>query len=582
MFPVLLVCVPPLLYCQQFTQLTSPPLTNTPGDSRSVNIVDVNGDGLDDIFISNGLGGGQNNELYLNLGGLQFEAVQNAPIVLDNSPSDGATFADTDNDGDPDAFVVTWYGEPNFFYRNDGISEFTHLPDAVTGTTGTYSETAAFADYNNDGLVDVYITNSDGDLRNMLYKNTGNNGFEKISATWLNEAKPTRAAVWSDFDNDCDQDLYTTNEGSNWNSFYRNDGGGMFVKIIGDPSVAETIGSMTASWGDVNNDGLQDLFVGNAGYFQEKNNRLFINNGNGGFTAASTGPINTDGGCTYGSAFADYDNDGDLDLFVANGFCTGTIVNFLYRNNGAGIFERDTTALPSFQTPCSFGTAWGDLNNDGFVDLVVSTCKNNNNAPQTNHLVFTNQGNGNNWLKINLEGTSSNRSAIGAQVRVTAIINGQTVTQLREISAQTGYCGQNSLTAHFGLADADSIESMAVNWPSGLEQLWGNIAANQTISLVEGQPSTVQTPNVFIRLKVAPNPFGDSLECILETEKPLTDARLVLQDAQGRVVQERNFGKLASGTHNLLLDVPGLPGGVYVLQLMDKGSGQQAAVKVVK
>ena len=148
------------LSAQQFTQLNNSPLSNTPGDSRSVNIVDVNGDGLDDVFISNGLQGGQNNELYLNLGNGVFEAVQNDPIVLDHSPSDGATFADTDNDGDLDAYMVTWYGAPNFFYRNVGNGNFTHLPDAVTGNTGTHSETAAFGDYDNDGLVDVYITNS--------------------------------------------------------------------------------------------------------------------------------------------------------------------------------------------------------------------------------------------------------------------------------------------------------------------------------------------------------------------------------------------------------------------------------------
>ncbi|HOY06906.1 MAG TPA: CRTAC1 family protein [Saprospiraceae bacterium] len=484
-----LVLTGTVAHAQQFTALTDSPLVTTPGDSRSVNLIDVNGDGLDDVFISNGLNTGQNNELYLNQGKGVFKAVEGDPIVLDHSPSDGTTFADSDNDGDLDAYMVTWFGRPNFFYRNEGKGTFAHLPEAVTCSAGTHSETAAFGDYNNDGLADIFITNSGGsDLRNFLYRNTGNNTFVKESASWLDDQTPSRSANWADYDNDGDLDLYVTNEEENKNTLLRNNGNGTFAKVTDDPAVMESQSSITASWGDVNNDGFLDLFVGNTGNFVPDNNRLFMNNGNGSFTAAAPGPINSDGGCSFGSAFEDYDNDGDLDLFVANGFCNGLTVNFLYKNNGAGIFERDNSALDSYITTCSYGAAWGDLNDDGFPDLVVANCKKTPTAPEPNHSVFMNKGNGNHWLKIRLVGTASNRSAIGARILVKAVIDGQPVTQVREITAQSGYCGQNSLTAHFGLGASVQADSVFVKWPSGQEQALGMTAAGQVITIVEKKP----------------------------------------------------------------------------------------------
>lgn len=475
----------PFLHAQQFIQIKNGPLVSKPGDSRSINLVDVNGDGLDDVFISKGLKGGQNNDLYLNLGKGNFQAITSDSITLDMSPSDGATFADTDNDGDLDAYVTTWYRRPNLFYTNDGKGNFTHQLQGITAQMGTYSETAAFGDYDNDGLVDVYITNSAGDKRNLLYHNTGNNTFERIQLDWLNEALPSRSANWADYDNDGDLDLFVANEEANFNSLFKNQGKGHFEKITNDPVVRDTFSSITASWGDVNNDGFLDLFVGNAGYMKAQNNQLFLNNHKGGFTSAPIGPIQTDGGCSFGSAFADYDNDGDLDLFVSNGYCAGEIVNFLYCNKGDGTFERDLQGLPNFSTPCSFGTAWSDLNNDGFQDLVVSTCKNGQNDPEPSNMLFMNQGNKNTWLKIHLSGTQSNQAAIGAKLRVRSTIDGKAVWQMREISAQSGYAGQNSLTAHFGLANARRVDELVIEWPSGVRQQFKKVKAGRRYQLKE-------------------------------------------------------------------------------------------------
>lgn len=567
---------------QLFAPLTNSPLTSTPGDSRSVNIIDFNNDGLEDIYITNGLQGGQNNELYLNLGNGQFVPITNDPMVQDNSPSDGATCADTDNDGDLDCFMVTWYGKRNYYYVNTGDTSFQHLPDAITGSLGTYSETAAFADYNRDGRVDIYITNSEGDKRNLLYRNDGNHVFTKITAPWLNENKLSRAAVWADYDNDGDPDLYVANENQTANQLFRNDGTDSFFKITNDPSVQETQSSMTASWGDVNNDGWQDLFVGNAGYFQAQTNRLFLNNGLGGFTAAAAGPISTDASCTYGSAFADYDNDGDLDLWVSNGFCNAPVLNYLYQNDGTGQFTRDLTALSDFTTPCSFGSAWGDLDNNGFPDLVVSTCKNTSAAPLPNNMVWMNQGNGHHWLKIQLAGTVSNRSAIGAQIRLFATINGQNTVQLREISAQTGYCGQNSLIAHFGLGTTTQADSVQVWWPSGVKQTFHNLPSDAQILLTENNSSvgTATWNTVPFRLTVAPNPVEDTLRFTVESETVLTPVVYTLSHPDGRVFRTESAAQLPAGRTTVEWSTANLSPGMYWLTV-ETSSGKRV-VPVVR
>lgn len=567
---------------QLFAPLTNSPLTSTPGDSRSVNIIDFNNDGLEDIYITNGLQGGQNNELYLNLGNGQFVPITNDPMVQDNSPSDGATCADTDNDGDLDCFMVTWYGKRNYYYVNSGDTSFQHLPDAITGSLGTYSETAAFADYNRDGRVDIYITNSEGDKRNLLYRNDGNHVFTKITAPWLNENKLSRAAVWADYDNDGDPDLYVANENQTTNQLFRNDGTDSFFKITNDPSVQEAQSSMTASWGDVNNDGWQDLFVGNAGYFQAQTNRLFLNNGVGGFTAAAAGPISTDASCSYGSAFADYDNDGDLDLWVSNGFCNPPVLNYLYQNDGTGHFTRDLTALSDFTTPCSFGAAWGDLDNNGFPDLVVSTCKNTSAAPLPNNMVWMNQGNGHHWLKIQLAGTVSNRSAIGAQIRLFATINGQNTVQLREISAQTGYCGQNSLIAHFGLGTTTQADSVQVWWPSGMKQTFHNLPSDAQILLTENNSSVGAAAwnTVPFRLTVAPNPVEDTLRFTLESETVLMPVAYTLSHPDGRVFRTESAAQLPAGRTTVEWSTANLSPGMYWLTV--ETSAGKRVVTVVR
>jgi hypothetical protein len=189
---------------------------------------------------------------------------------------------------------------------------------------------------------------------------------------------------------------------------------------------------------------------------------------------------------SFSAAWSDIDNDGDLDLFVTNAYNpVAAELNLLYRNNGDATFTKIESGAPATDLSWSYGCAFGDYDNDGFEDLAVATVAFSGN--DTNDFLYHNDGNTNHWLTVKLVGTVTNRSAIGTKILVKATINGNVVWQMREISAQSSYCGQNDLRAHFGLGDADQIETIVVKWLSGAEETYSNINENQFITIVEGQ-----------------------------------------------------------------------------------------------
>ncbi|MEL6831485.1 MAG: FG-GAP-like repeat-containing protein [Bacteroidota bacterium] len=555
------------ILCQLFEPITTGSIATSQRDSRSSNFVDLNGDGYDDIFITNGPSSGQSNQLFISNGDGTFSAITSDPIVQDQSASDGASFGDMDNDGDLDAFVVTWYGERNYFYRNNGDGSFSFESSTAHTGSGTYSETCSWGDYDQDGWLDLYITNSTDFAtnsasikRNQMWHNTGTGGLERIiNSAVVTDADISRSVQWIDYDLDGDPDLFVGNEENERNRLYENTGG-IFGNISG-PVTSGNRSSTGSSWGDIDNDGDFDLFVAN---FSNQNNQLYQNNGDGTFTAISGSAMPADGGCSFGSAFGDYDNDGDLDLFVANGFCGNNLQNFLYRNTGDGTFTRDNSSISNLNTQCSFGAAWGDLDNDGFLDLVVANCKGNNSQSQPPNTLLRNTGNGNNWIKFRLEGVSSNRSAIGAIVRIQAEINGQTIWQTRTISGQSGYNGQNSLTVHFGLKDATAIDSLQIIWPGGLENRLSGLSINRTHDFIE--PTTNNTNGAIDAeqfLKVSPNPSRELIRLELLSALTQNDSTLRLHDTNGRLVFEQQLEPLQK---ILELNVGHLPQGVYMLQ----------------
>lgn len=562
---------------QQFSKVTTGSIVATPSGSRSCNFLDVNNDDYQDILITNGKTGGQNNFLYLNNGNGTF-SLTTGPIVNDGTPTDGASCADFDNDGWMDACAVNWYNVDNLLYRNSG-GTMVKIDTGVVPNHAGYSEAAAWGDYNQDGLVDLYVTNSAGTNRNYLYKNLGMGGFQKINGIApVNDGFPSRSTNWIDYDLDGDQDLFVANENGQANNLYRNDGGGAFTSLNATPPVSGNRNSMSSSWADYDNDGDFDLFVAN--YMEA--NRLYKGNGIGGFSTAAN-PFGADIGCSWSSSFADYDNDGDLDLFVTNGHCANNLSNYLYENNGNGTFTRNTTEPMATDQGGSYGCAWGDYDNDGFMDLVVANWQGETQANSLYH----NNGNANHWMELKLEGTVSNRAGIGAIVRCKAVINGNPVWQMREVSSQTGYCSQNSLEVHFGLGDATTIDSLQVIWPSGIVQEFLNLISHRRYTLTENNPITIVGRNEYITpkhsLSVFPNPNTGSFSVEVGglAGKPL---KMEMVDLHGKVVYRNDFSPASPLVKLRISDViRDRLNGVYFLSISGKsGVLQREKVVVVR
>jgi hypothetical protein len=494
-------------------------------------LFDYDGDGDIDIFIVNGsrLGGydpasAPRSELYRNDGEWRFSPVGAAAGVDHVGWGMGVSVADYNADGLPDLYLAN-YGA-NALYENRGDGTFAEVAAERGVDFAGWSSTAAFGDYDGDGDLDFYLANYidfDPDYRpvdmsfcswrgidvfygprgmpgepDQFYRNQGAGAGwsfrEDGAAVGLADHDYYGfAALAGDWDGDADLDIYIAND-STPNLLYRNDGGVFSdVSLISATAYSEDgreQGGMGLAGGDYDGDGDFDLFVTN---FSHDNNTLYENNGRGFFTDASfTSALGKDS-ITYlgwGTGFFDYDNDGDDDLFVANGHVYPAVDrhdlgtryaqrNQLFENDGSGAFVEVGLDLgPGMQVAkSSRGSAFADFDDDGDLDIAIV------NIDDTPTLLRNDGGNRNNWLMVCLRDRGANPSAVGA--RVSAWRGGR--RQAREVRAGTSYISQDDTRLHFGLGQADRADSLVVRWPDGVEVAYADVAANQLITIRRGE-----------------------------------------------------------------------------------------------
>jgi hypothetical protein len=494
--------------------------------SGGVALFDYDNDGYLDIFFVNSLtvellkaNKKSRSALYRNNRDGTFSDVTDKAGVSDVGWGMGCAVGDFNNDGFDDLYVTSV--GPDHLFKNNGNGTFADVTQKAGVSDPRFSTGAAFLDYDNDGRLDLFVTNYVGfDLDHLpafgvdpscqfkgvpvqcgprglpgagdsLFHNNGDGTFTDVSKkAGVADSRGYYGldVVGSDFDGDGWIDIFVAND-STPNFLYHNNGNGTFSEIGFESGTAldkngNEQGCMGVTLGDYNHDGLLDLFITN---FDDEYNVLYRNAGRGSFV-----DVSYESGVAmislpyvgWGTKFFDYDNDGWLDLFVANGHAYPQRDRYrqrklLHRNNHDGTFSEVAAQFGSalMEERASRGTAFGDIDNDGDVDIVVNDL---DGLPQ---LLRNDGGNKNNWIMVKTIGTKSNRNGIGAKVK---IVSGDLI-QVDEVRSGGSYISQSDLRLHFGLEKRTVVDLIQVRWPSGAVDTLTNVAVNKIVTVKEGK-----------------------------------------------------------------------------------------------
>ncbi len=441
----------------------------------SMTVVDWNGDGLDDIVR---LSQGRTLIVEVQKTGNQFESINFGQ--MHTSSAWGMCVADVDNNGYKDV-IGGWNGTGKIMMINS---------DGTTGNLVTlpisnfFFQNITAADFNNDGWIDLFCC--DDNAESTIYLNDGSGNFTDSGSSIINfdvtntDDSGNYGSVWTDFDNDGDFDLYiakcrqgvnSPTDGRRINVLFENNGNGTFTSNAAEYGINIGWQSWTSSFGDIDNDGDQDLLLTNHDY----ESQIFENDGTGHYTdITSTTGFNIDDITPIESIFADFDNDGYVDILV-----TGSDARF-FRNNGDKTFTK-ITGLFNNENMESF--AVGDANNDGFLDIYAGYANIYTTPTTVDDVLWMNNGGTNNFIGLNLVGTVSNIGAIGAK----AIIYGSWGTQVREVRAGESYGTVNTFKLHFGIGTTTTVDSIKIMWPSGIQQSLYNVQANHYVMVIENE-----------------------------------------------------------------------------------------------
>ena len=507
----------------------------------AVAVADYDRDGFEDLFITDSKEDGKNH-LYHNNGNLTFtDVAEEAGVANGNdgqNASADALWFDYNNDGYPDLLVIR-FGH-NQLFRNLGKGKFKDVTKESGIDRYLNAITAIAFDYDHDGYVDLFvgsyfqpinIFNPDTPRFFPESFETANNGggvtvFHNNhdgTFTDVSDKVGIKLSGWTldlghaDANNDGWDDLYVACDFGT-DRFFVNNGDGTFKDMTETAVGFDSKKGMNVDWGDFDNDGLLDIYVTNiTDDYMREGNFLWHNNGNLTFSdiGRETGTFNT--GWGWGAKFLDYDNDGWLDIYVVNGWVSGSQESYvpdifamvtkpgidfadarnwpamgtkslsgyqkkrLFHNERGQMFKDEAPRHGIDSVKDGRGIGVADFDNDGRLDMFVS---NANSEPYFYHNTMPVGPNGPHWVELVLEGTKSNRYGVGAQVRFT--VGGK--TYLRFVNGGNGFASQSTFRIHLGLADQKTIERAEIRWPSGARQIFENLSADQIYKIVEGNP----------------------------------------------------------------------------------------------
>lgn len=566
------------LYAQSaFTRITDPTnpvvvFANTAAPYKGLAWIDVDGDNLPDLFMSQRF-------LFHNDGSGQFTELNNIPGAQSGQIAAGSSWGDLDNDGDPDCITAS-ANSALHINGGDGTT-FSIATSTVPDLIGFPAWDCVVADVDNNGLLDLLFVHAEnfhntGPFPCKFYLQTSAGVFEQQTGYEFTDGNdPYTIPTWTDYDLDGDLDLFigsgpggSTGPDYRYKNLLKENGLFGLQRITAAPFNLLEDGQVY-NFIDYDNDGDMDGMLTNYAGVKSR----FWKNNNGVYTLTNM-PFTTTANAYLSNTWGDVDNDGDLDVLLS---VDGTRQVRLYRNNGSGGFLPLEIAGSADTTTCSIGLA--DFDNDGDLDFAT-------NGPLGGRALFRNDNltNGRNWVAFKLVGVNSNRSAIGARIRVKATINGQPVWQIREVLAHNSFQTQNDLRQHVGLNDAVSIDSLEIRWPSGLVQQFGTQEVNRFYNITEGEPPVdisvgiVDPSREKPSFEVFPNPTPNLFR-LDGRSAPVPIQQVQVVDHLGKKVAATiNFIDL--NQYGIELN-PDLPGGAYWVRAVFE-NGQMVTRMVVK
>jgi len=506
--------------------------------SSGLSFVDFDKDGWDDVVF----GSDRLEEIFIfhNNKGEFFEQLSTG--INNTFFQRGILWIDIDNDGDLDFLHSNFAGQSLHLYENVGNLNFVDitsssgtLDDHTNGLKGAVSA----ADMDNDGFLDFIATGFVS--TNLVYLNNGNNTFSDITSAsgLMGSTTPSFVHYFFDYNHDLFPDIYTAIDRDLYaNELYENNGDLTFTNIASAANADLIIDAMSVTVGDINNDGEYDIYVTNT----VQGNVLLLNNGDGTFTDIASSAAVTYNSFCWGANFADFNNDGYQDLFVASMLVDSLSINRVFMNNGDltftevqnSSFVSDSTLLTK-----SFSSAIGDFDNNGKIDIAVS------NGNYQNFQLWQNQSiNANNYVDFDLEGVISNRDAVG----VTIEVHCGALHQYKYTTAGNSFQAQDSKKIHFGLANHSEIDSIILKWPSGIVDKLYNVRVNNTLRIKEGMIDKTICDNTVYNQKVSKGILRTETyenKTILSSAKVLSDTVTTFRAAE-KIILHQPFTVSAS------------------------------------
>ena len=538
--------------------------------NHGVAVVDFNKDGWDDIFFANigQISGGDTTFCTLlrnNQNGTFTNVTRTAGLALYGSFKCGV-WGDINNDGFPDLFLAESQGVGRcHLLMNNKDGTFRDISSDCGINFAATIATAAFGDVDNDGKIDLFLA-SEYPQFDLLYKNISKNDtilFQDVSSTsgieGFSSTTPMQA-TFIDIDHDGDLDLYAVHDGFLPSSLYRNNNNGTFTDISAQTGLNDFgVGnSMGVYWNDYDNDGWEEVYVsriGKGGLYKRQINGTYQN-----IADSSGAELN---GMSWGVVWEDFDNDMDDDMFLVNTYNFNSQKSLYFEN----IDGKFVNKAPEYGVDLGFdfyGLAYGDFNNDGYLDLVASANDGNN------KLLMNSTNRKGNWLELSLTGTTINSMAIGAKIRIVAGGKNQSRTR----TAGNSYASEMSSMLHFGIGSLTFIDTLEVTWSKNNIQVFTNIAVNKQYQLIEGGTLTTITrrteestqPSKFSLQQNYPNPFNPSTTIAFSIPERMF-VSLKVYDVAGREIATLVHSDMQGGKYSRQWNADGISGGIYFYRL---------------